>query len=226
LRETEKIKGKKEKNMTKTVVGLFDEVEAAREVVRELIDAGIAPAEISFVANNVNNEPVTYEGGDDMTGTETGFGVGAAVGGIGGLLVGIGAFAIPGIGPVVGAGWLATTMAGAGLGALTGAYIGALTGVGIPEEDAHYYSEGVRRGGTLVAVKTNEEDAASAADIMRSHGAVDINKRAANYRATGYTGYNSTAPPLTASEIERERLIYLSNKADEIVMPPFSGHRL
>ncbi|HXG85046.1 MAG TPA: hypothetical protein VNI84_13580 [Pyrinomonadaceae bacterium] len=212
--------------MTKTVVGLFDEIEAAREVVRELIDAGIAADEISFVANNVNNEPMSYEGGDDMTGTATGIGVGAVVGGVGGLLVGIGAFAVPGIGPVVGAGWLATMLTGAGIGALTGGLLGALTDVGIPEEDAQYYTEGVRRGGTLIAVKTREEDAARVVGIMRSRGAVDINKRGANYRANGYTGYNPTAQPLTAAEIERERLNCRSYKDDEIVMPPFSGHRL
>ena len=212
--------------MTKTVVGLFDDTEAAREVVRELIDAGIAPDEISFVANNVKNEPVTYEGGDDMSGTATGIGIGAFVGSVGGLLVGIGAFAIPGIGPVVGAGWLATMFTGASLGALTGGLIGALADAGIPEEDAQYYSEGVRRGGTLIAVNTREEESEYAASIMRSHGAVDINKRGADYRATGYNGYNPTAPPLTAAEIERERLNCRSNNPDEIVMPPFSGHRL
>ena len=212
--------------MTKTIVGLFDDIEESREVVRELIDAGIDRDEISFVANNANNEPVSYEGGDDTSGTATGAGVGALVGGIGGLLVGIGAFAIPGVGPVVGVGWLVATFMGAGIGAIAGGLLGALVDAGVPEEDAQYYSEGVRRGGTLIAVRTNESNAGRIADIMGSHGAVDINKRGADYRANGYTGYNRNAQPMTAAEVIEERHKYRSNTESEVVMPPFSGHRL
>lgn len=212
--------------MTKTIVGLFDDIEESREVVRELIDAGIDRDEISFVTNNANNEPVSYEGGDDTSGAATGAGFGALVGGIGGLLVGIGAFAIPGVGPVVGAGWLTATIAGAGIGTLAGGFIGALTGSGVPEEDAQYYSEGVRRGGTLIAVRTNESNAGRIADIMGSHGAVDINKRGTDYRANGYSGYDPNAQPMTAAEVIEERHKYRSNTESEIVMPPFSGHRL
>ncbi|HXG86681.1 MAG TPA: hypothetical protein VNI84_21865 [Pyrinomonadaceae bacterium] len=212
--------------MTKTIVGLFDDIEESREVVRELIDAGIDRDEISFVTNNANNEPVSYEGGDDTSGAATGAGFGALVGGIGGLLVGIGAFAIPGVGPVVGAGWLVATFMGAGIGAIAGGLLGALVDVGVPEADAQYYSEGVRRGGTLIAVRTNESNAGRIADIMGSHGAVDINKRGADYRANGYTGYNPNAQPMTAAEVIEERHKYRSNTESEIVMPPFSGHHL
>lgn len=212
--------------MTKTIVGLFDDIEESREVVRELIDAGIDRDEISFVANNANNEPVSYEGGDDTSGTATGTGVGALVGGIGGLLVGIGAFAIPGVGPVVGVGWLVATFMGAGIGTLAGGFIGALVDAGVPEEDAQHYSEGVRRGGTLIAVKTNESNTGRIADIMGSHGAVDIKKRGADYRANGYTGYDPKAQPMTAAEVIEERQKYRANTESEVVMPPFSGHRL
>lgn len=89
-----------------------------------------------------------------------------------------------------------------------------------------YYSEGVRRGGTLIAVRTNESNAGRIADIMGSHGAVDINKRGADYRTNGYTGYNPNAQPMTAAEVIEERHKYRSNAGSEIVMPPFSGHRL
>ena len=89
-----------------------------------------------------------------------GAGIGAAVGGIGGLLAGLGLIAIPGIGPVVAAGWLAATAAGAAGGALVGAaaggLVGALTQAGVPENDAHVYAEGIRRGGTLVTAKVDE----------------------------------------------------------------------
>ncbi len=211
--------------MTKTIVGLFDDIEESREVVRELIDAGIDSDEISFVTNNANNEPISYEGGDDTSGTATGAGFGAIIGGIGGLLVGIGAFAIPGVGPVVGAGWLVATFMGAGIGAIAGGLLGALVDAGVPEEDAQYYSEGVRRGGTLIAVRTSENNAERVTGIMYTHGAVDINKRGADYRERGYTGYNPNAQPMTAAEVIDERQRYRSGAASDINIP-FSGHRL
>jgi hypothetical protein len=86
-----------------------------------------------------------------VTGAETGAGVGTAVGGAAGLLAGLGLLAIPGVGPVVAAGWLVATAVGAVAGAATGGLIGGLTGAGVSEDDAHVYAEGVRRGGSLVA---------------------------------------------------------------------------
>ena len=80
-----------------------------------------------------------------------GAGIGAAVGGVGGLLTGLGLMAIPGVGPVVAAGWLAATAAGAvtgaAVGGAAGGIIGGLTDAGVSEDDAHVYAEGVRRGG-------------------------------------------------------------------------------
>ena len=66
--------------------------------------------------------------------------------------------AIPGIGPLVAAGWLATTLAGAGAGAVAGGLVGALTGAGVSREEAEVYEEGVRRGHTLVSVRADETD--------------------------------------------------------------------
>ena len=70
--------------------------------------------------------------------------------------------------------------------AATGGVLGALVGLGIPEEDANFYSEGVRRGGTLVIAKTTDEMANRAYDIMQRYGAVDVDKRGAEWRSSGW----------------------------------------
>jgi hypothetical protein len=194
--------------MAKTVVGLFDSFTAAQNVVQELVNAGFPRNDISLLASDRRGEYARAVGG-----TESAAGEGAAAGAVGGgvmggvlgLLVGLGALAIPGIGPVIAAGPLAaalgtagaTAVAGAGIGAATGGLIGALVGAGIPEEDASFYAEGVRRGGTLVLVKTSDDMANRAYDIMQLAGAVDVDKRGAEWRAGGWTRFDENAEPYT-----------------------------
>ena len=94
------------------------------------------------------------DGVDDRAeGAGKGAGIGATAGGVVGLLTGLGLLAIPGVGPVVAAGWLVATAAGAAVGGTAGGIIGALTQAGTSEEDAYIYAEGVRRGGTLVSAE-------------------------------------------------------------------------
>ena len=96
--------------------------------------------------------------------------------------------AIPGLGPVVAAGWLVATLTGAGIGAAAGGLGGSLTGAGVSERDAHAYAEGVRRGGSLLTVRTDEGHAATAAHILEEHGAVDLDERADGWEREGWTG--------------------------------------
>src|SRR6185312_712604 len=137
----------------KTITGLFDNYDDAKDSVAELEATGIPNSDISLVANNSDGwyDDDRSEAGEDAAG---GAGIGAVVGGAGGLLTGLGIMAVPGVGPVVAAGWLAATavgaIAGAAVGGAAGGIIGAMTDSGIPESDAHVYAEGVRRGGTLV----------------------------------------------------------------------------
>jgi uncharacterized membrane protein len=181
--------------MAKTVIGLFDRMDDARQVVQALIDDGFERDDISLVSRQ-EGEYVT-ERGEERT---SGAAVGAALGGVEGLLVGLGALAIPGIGPVIAAGPLATALAGAGLGAAAGGLIGALTDLGVPEEEAHYYAEGVRRGGVLVAVDTDDQRADRAAEIMERSGAIDVDERATHWRQSGWTRFDPEAEPYHAAE--------------------------
>ena len=107
------------------------------------LGAGVAPAAISLVASNDNG--VQIPSVEDIA--AAGAGVGAAVSGGAGLLAGLGFLAIPGLGPVVAAGWLVSTATCAVAGAAAGGLIGALVGTEIDETDAHVYAEIVRRGG-------------------------------------------------------------------------------
>src|SRR6188474_1765526 len=148
--------------MTVTVSRLYDSYADARSAVARLEAAGVPHSDISIVANN-SEDWFNKEGGkvdrdrdgtdDRVEGAGTGAGIGAGLGGAAGLLAGLGLLAIPGLGPVVAAGWLAATAVGAAAGAATGGIVGALTQAGVSEEDAHSYAEGIRRGGTLVSAR-------------------------------------------------------------------------
>ena len=187
--------------MAKTVIGLFDRMEEARHVVQALIDHGFPRDDISLVSCRNDEGAYITERGDEQTrGAVIGAGAGAALGGLGGLLVGLGALAIPGVGPIIAAGPLLTALAGVGIGAAAGGLIGALTDLGVPEEEAHAYAEGVRQGGVLLAVDTDDERADRAAEIMERAGAVDVDARATHGRQHGWTRFDPAAAPGQAAE--------------------------
>lgn len=189
--------------MASNVVGLFDTIDDAQATVQELRDNDFAAERISFVMTDTQGERSAELGGIDTEAAEgAGFGAtgGAVLGGLSGLLVGLGTLAIPGIGPVLGAGTLATalgsTALGAGLGAAAGGLVGALVGAGIPEEHADVYAESVRRGSALVLVRTDDHDSSMrAANIMNRHNAIDVDERGREYRAGGWTRFDSEAQP-------------------------------
>src|SRR5271169_6957019 len=97
-------------------------------------EAGVPHSDISIVSNNVDNRYTKDRPTHAAEDAGKGAGIGAAVGGIGGLLTGLGLLAIPGVGPVVAAGWLVATAAGAAAGAATGGLVGVLTEAGISKE--------------------------------------------------------------------------------------------
>jgi hypothetical protein len=187
----------------KTLSKVFDTYGQARQAVTDLEAAGIPHSEISLVANK--HVSAEY---DDVkeSGLATGAGVGAALGGGAGLLAGLGLLAIPGIGPVVAAGWLASTALGAAAGAAAGGLLGALTDAGVSREDAEVYSEAVRRGGTLVTVRADDRDASRVEAILARHSPIDPVTRRADYRRAGWTGYDPNAEPYELSQAERERI--------------------
>ncbi|MDC0715567.1 YsnF/AvaK domain-containing protein [Nannocystis bainbridge] len=212
----------------KTVIGLFDDFTDAQAVVTALLKRNIDRADVSVVANNLENIPINLdkdpsEGRHEAmaesakTGAGTGAIVGTGVGGVLGFLAGIGSIFIPGVGPIVAAGPLLAALTGAGVGAAAGAalggLVGALTQAGVPEHDAHFYAEAVRRGGTLVLVQSADERASDVASMMSGAGAVDVDRRREHFHATGYKGYEPTTKPYTMEQVSRERQTYRAQPA-------------
>jgi hypothetical protein len=115
--------------------------------------------------------------------------------------------AIPGIGPVVAAGWLASLAAGAVAGGAAGGIIGALVESGTSKENAALYAEALRRGGAIVTAKVSDDDAAKYKSIM-SRNDINVTARESAYRNSGWKGYDVGAPAYTADEARRERELY------------------
>jgi hypothetical protein len=167
--------------MAKTVVGLIEDQAQARAAVEELQAAGIDRKDVGLISP----EALARETSAAVSGASTGM----LMGGLAGMLLAVAAVAIPGIGPVIVAGPAGALLGGTALGAIAGGLIGGLVKRGVPEDDAHLLAEGVRRGATLVTVTARTDAiAAKAVEIMKRHGAVDLEQRAAEWKEQGWTG--------------------------------------
>ncbi|MBA3658608.1 MAG: YsnF/AvaK domain-containing protein [Gemmatimonadales bacterium] len=171
-----------------TVVGLFRGQGAAERGIQRLKDAGFSENQIGVAVRDRAQQQALTEG----TGTQAAEGAtkgavgGGVVGGLLGLLAGVGALAIPGIGPIIAGGALASTLAGAGIGAAAGGLLGALVGMGVPEEDARHFERGFQEGGVLVTVSggTRTEQARMAL----SDSGADLGPVSRGLSASGVTG--------------------------------------
>jgi hypothetical protein len=197
---------------------LYNSYGDARAAVQQLELAGVADNDISIIASNAdnwyNNGKDTFQdrdlnGKDDRAeATGTGAAIGAAAGGAVGLLTGLGLLAIPGVGPVVAAGWLVATLAGAAAGGVTGGAIGALTEAGVGKDEADVYAEGLRRGGAVVSARVADTDATRLQAIM-DNSAVRVAERAAAYRKSGWKTFDPNATPYDANQVKEERSLYM-----------------
>ena len=164
----------------------YDTYDHAVRAVNALEAAGVPHDDISLVSGDKDRQVATSVAGDgDGTATGTGASIGTLLGGGAGLLAGLGALAIPGVGPVVAAGWLIATLTGAGVGAAAGGLLGSLTGSGIDEADAKSYADHIGRGGTLVTVRASDEMAPQVEYILE-HGQAQA--------MTGMAATAATAP--------------------------------
>jgi hypothetical protein len=207
--------------MTKTITRVYGDYAAAENAVRELETAGLSDSNIGIVASNADgwhkpgssdvdpkHDKARHGNDDRVTGAATGGGLGVLAGGTAGLLAGLGMLAIPGVGPVVAAGWLAAAATGAVAGGASGGIVGALAGSGTSKENAELYAEAVRRGGAVVTARVPDDEETRYAGIM-NRSALDVEKRAAAYRNTGWKGYDPDAPAYNAEQVRHERQAYL-----------------
>lgn len=209
-----------------TVTRLFDSHTEALSAVTELEASGVSHDRISIVSNNADNwhsgsedsgnGPLGDHNRDGENDVADGAGKGATTGGLlgagAGVLAGLGMLAIPGLGPVVAAGWLASTAAGAAVGAAaggaTGGVLGALKEAGHTDDEANVYSEGVRRGGTLVSVKADDGEENRVETILDGKSGYDSTARGDAYRQSGWSQFDADAEPYTTDQIAKERTLY------------------
>lgn len=173
------------------VVGMFENTRDVDQAVEALNKAGFTKAQIGVIARR----GVLKEKTSLTTTTEIGAIAGGALGGVGGLLVGLNVvtLAIPGIGEVVAAVDLLTVLGaallGAGIGAIGGGIVGALVGLGLPEHEAHVYAEGVKRGNILITVQAPAERMPEVTGIFRQANAVDVSTRRQEWTVEGWTQF-------------------------------------
>jgi len=164
-------------NNHRRAIGTFPNRRAAEHALNELRDSGFPMDRVSIITKDADDKG-DIAGAAHHTKTDEGAKTGAAAGGalgtLTGLLVGLGTLAIPGIGPVMLAGTvattLATTLAGTAIGAVAGGLLGALVGLGIPEEDARGYHDRIMRGEYLVIVDGSDSEIVQAERILRDRG--------------------------------------------------------
>ena len=159
------------------VFGLYPSVERAERAVDELVSARFSNADVSvLMADRQGSKDFAHEKQTKAPeGTATGVAAGGTIGGTLGLLAGIGALAIPGVGPFIAAGPIMGALAGLGVGGAVGGLVGALVGMGIPEYEAKRYEGRVKDGGVLLSVHCDtSEEIARAKEILKRTGADDV----------------------------------------------------
>ena len=180
------------------VYGIYPNRGMAESAVDRLIAQGFRNEDISvLLQDNVGTKDFAHEKHTKAPeGTTTGAVAGAAVGGTLGLLAGIGALAIPGLGPFIAAGPIMATLAGIGSGGVVGGLIGALVGMGIPEYEAKRYEGRVKNGGVLLSVHCDTSDEISRAkDLLKETGAEDISS--SGEKAASTHGVETHTRPVT-----------------------------
>jgi hypothetical protein len=159
------------------VFGIYRDREHVENAVNVFMDEGFRAADVSvLLPDNVGTKDFAHEKHTKAPeGAATGAGTGAVVGGTLGLLAGIGALAIPGLGPFIAAGPIMATLAGVGSGGVIGGFIGALVGMGIPEYEAKRYEGLIKQGRVLLSVHCDDSDwVRRAKNILERTGATDI----------------------------------------------------
>jgi hypothetical protein len=159
------------------IVSVFDDRYQAEQAVDELEQAGFSADDIGFALRGSD----VASGGmaTDAVGVkdDTGAAAGAVTGGVvGGLLGAAAAIMLPGVGPVLAGGILATSLGYAAAGVAVGGILGAMTGAGLSEEEAQFYEREFNEGRAIVTVRSGNRDA-EAAKILRRHGGYDMQTR-------------------------------------------------
>ena len=183
--------------MSKTsVFGIVKSHSQAEQIVEGLQETGFPVSEISvLLPDNEGKHDIGHvKATKAPEGATTGATTGGVTGGVLGLLAGVGALAIPGVGPFIAAGPIMAALAGVGVGGAVGGFTGALIGLGIPEYEAKRYEGRIQKGGILLSVHCDTSDEIKRAkEVMKSTGADDISS----------TGESSSDYPANEPQVRR-----------------------
>ena len=182
------------------ITKVYDDYESARVAKNNVNALGLSGVEVSILGNesirqhheaDIRNNPVTGHPetvvvDPNASGTATGAGIGAAIGGGAGLLAGLGMLAIPGVGPIVAAGWLAATAVGAAGGAVAGGTVGAIVDLGLSDEETPVFSEAMRRGHVAVSVQFPESARAHVEGALDTVLTRSLTERRSLYEQDGW----------------------------------------
>jgi hypothetical protein len=160
-----------------SVFGIYGSREAVERAIDTFLKSGFTTSDVSvLLPENLGGKPLaTHKDTKAPEGATAGGGAGAVIGGTLGLLAGIGALAIPGVGPFIAAGPIMATLAGLGVGGAVGGFVGALVGMGIPEYEAKRYEGKVKDGNILMSVHTEDStERDRAKEIFVKGGAEDV----------------------------------------------------
>jgi hypothetical protein len=201
---------------------IFPTRTAAESAVDQLTTAGFSNDDVSVLMSDKQGSKdfATEKNTKAPEGTVTGVGVGGVVGGTLGLLAGIGALAIPGVGPLIAAGPIMASLAGLGIGGAVGGLVGALVGMGIPEYEAKRYEGRINDGGILLSVHCDSSDEVSRAkDILKAAGGEDVassgEKSVSSHTvATGNEGID----PAASHHLGADRLGSTTRTADDVLI--------
>jgi hypothetical protein len=164
-------------NKKTSVFGIYTTRESVERAVDTFLRSGFTTSDVSvLLPENLGGKPLaTHKDTKAPEGATAGGGAGAVVGGTLGLLAGIGALAIPGLGPFIAAGPIMAALAGMGVGGAVGGFTGALIGMGIPEYEAKRYEGRIQKGGILLSVHCDTSDQVKRGkEILKNTGAEDI----------------------------------------------------
>jgi len=161
----------------KSVFAIVDSTTRAEQIVERLQSSGFSSSDISVLLPDVHgkHDMGHVKASKAPEGATTGGLTGGVAGGVLGLLAGIGALAIPGVGPFIAAGPIMAALGGASIGAATGGLVGGLVGMGIPEIEAKRYENKLREGNFLIAVDVDDNESEKRAkEVFENGGAEDV----------------------------------------------------
>ena len=192
-------------NHKKKIVGIYDTEQEAILAVEDLKKQGYDTDDISVISRNREDvDYITEETGTKAgKGAATGAAAGGTIGGVTGLLAGVGALAIPGIGPIIAAGPIVAALTGAAAGAGVGGLSGALIGMGIPEDEAMHYDESVRDGKILVLVDEKDDFIEREQNIPPELDTTPI--KGSDIRENDYNNYKDRDPSITGTRTNTKR---------------------